>query len=161
MFPWEQPNAGELRTVPIAGLRHSGSGGDEVTAIKSGFSEGDAVEMQFGKMVASPYWSTGTVAAGVTSAEGTVAVVFGEQSRWMDRRPPNYFLKQGATGFVAGRQVTWDPEPMTVVDTQSGEVLHDLRTGFAEMDRVIRAALYDSLRKIATQLTLSRGASSP
>ena len=44
---------------------------------------------------------------------------------------------------------------MTVVDTQSGEVLHDLHAGFEEMDRVIRTALFDSLRKIARERTLT------
>ena len=74
----------------------------------------------------------------------------------MDLRPSNYFLKQGATGVVEGREVTWDPVKTTVVCTQSGEVLHDLQTGFTEMDRVVRSALFDSLRKIARVGTLTR-----
>ena len=54
-----------------------------------------------------------------------------------------------------GREVTWDPISTTVRDTQSGEVLYDLKAGFTEMDSIIRAALYKSLRKIARELALS------
>ena len=73
---------------------------------------------------------------------------------WMNRRLSNYFLKQGATGVVDGRKVTWDPVKMIVVDTQSGEVLHDLHAGFREMERIIHKALFDSLRKIARERVL-------
>ena len=76
------------------------------------------------------------------------------ESKWMDQRPSNYFLKQGATGVVEGREVTWDPVTMTVVATQSGEVLYDLHVGFEEMERIIRTALFESLRKIARERVL-------
>ena len=156
VFPWEQPDAGKVRTgLGVEKVRHRGGGnGDQVEAFQPAFTVGDAVEMQFGKMVGSPYWSSGTVVKS-SIADGTVDIEFGEKSRWMDRRPGNYFLKQGATGSVAGREVAWKPAAMTVVDTQSGEVLHDLHAGFKEMDRVIRTALFASLRKIARERTLT------
>ena len=156
VFPWDQPDAGEIRTgLSVDNVRHSGSGnGDQVEAFQPAFTVGDAVEMQFGKMVGSPYWSSGTVAK-VSIGDGTVDIEFGEKSSWMDRRPENYFLKQGATGCIDGCEVAWDPTAMTVVDTQSSEVLYDLHAGFVEMDRVIRSALFKSLRKIARKRTLS------
>ena len=154
VFPWEQPEPGEVRKeLSAEGLRHRSSATDEVESFRPSFSVEDAVEMQFGKMVGSPYWSTGTVVG--KNADGTVDVAFGDKLRWMDRRPPTYFLKRAATGMVDGREVTWDPEQMRVTDTQSGAVLHDLRAAFAEMDRIIRTALFSSLRKIARDLALS------
>ena len=156
VFPWEQPDAGEICTgLSVGNVRHSGSGnGDQVMEAFPTFTMGDAVETQFGKMVGSPYWSSGKV-VNASTANGTVDIEFGEKSSWMDRRPENYFLKQRATGCIEGCEVMWDPAAMTVVDTQSGEVLHDLHAGFAEMDRVIRTALFDSLRKIARERTLT------
>ena len=77
-----------------------------------------------------------------------------EESKWINQRLANYFLKQGATGVVEGREVTWDPVTMTVVATQSGEVLYDLHVGFEEMERIIRTALFESLRKIARERVL-------
>ena len=88
VFPWEQPDAGKVRTgLGVDKVRHSGSGnGDEVKAVQPSFTVGDAVEMQFGKMVGSPYWSSGTVVkSGI--ADGTVDIEFGEKSKWKPSSP--------------------------------------------------------------------------
>ena len=70
---------------------------------------------------------------------------------WMARRNPNYFLKKSASGQYEERRVSWDHCTQRVLDSGTGEVIHDMQCGFHQLNRMISKMLVASLAQVVRE----------